>query len=91
MMRYMLYETDNKTVFLGKEINYIKNYIELQKLRLNNIENIFINIHGETRNKYMEPLLLISFIENAFKYGTDYKGVAYVKIKITVTDAILDF
>lgn len=91
MMRYMLYETDNKTVLLEKEINYIKNYIELQKLRLNNIENIFINIHGETRNKQIEPLLLISFIENAFKYGTDYKGVAHVKIKISITDDVLDF
>tara|TARA_R110000868_G_scaffold145789_3_gene366197 strand:- start:3114 stop:4205 length:1092 start_codon:yes stop_codon:yes gene_type:complete len=91
MMRYMLYETDNKTVFLEKEINYIKNYIELQKLRLNNIENIFINIHGETRDKQIEPLLLISFIENAFKYGTDYKGVAHVKIKINISDNILDF
>ncbi len=91
MMRYMLYETDNKAVSLEKEINYIKNYIELQKLRLNNIENIFINIHGDTRNKSIEPLLLISFIENAFKYGTDYKGAAFVKIKINIVDNILDF
>jgi sensor histidine kinase YesM len=91
MMRYMLYETDNQTVFLEKEINYIQNYIELQKLRLNNIENIFINIHGETKEKYIEPLLLISFVENAFKYGTDYKGVAYVKIKITIKGNNLDF
>lgn len=91
MMRYMLYETDNRTVFLEKEINYLKNYIELQKLRLNNIENIFINVHGETREKYIEPLLLISFVENAFKYGTDYKGVAYVKIKIIIESDHLDF
>ena len=91
MMRYMLYETDNKAVSLEKEINYIKNYIDLQKLRLNNIENIFINIHGETRNKSIEPLLLISFIENAFKYGTDYKGTTYVKIKISIENNILDF
>lgn len=91
MMRYMLYETDNKAVSLEKEINYIKNYIDLQKLRLNNIENIFINIHGETRNKSIEPLLLISFIENAFKYGTDYKGTTFVKIKIIIEENILDF
>jgi two-component system LytT family sensor kinase len=91
MMRYMLYETDNKSVFLEKEINYIKNYLELQKLRLNTIENISINIHGDTKNKHIEPLLLISFIENAFKYGTDYKGAAFVKIKITIEDSILDF
>ena len=91
LMRYMLYETDNKTVLLEKEINYIQNYIALQKLRLNNIENIYVNIHGETKNKFIEPLLLISFIENAFKYGTDYKGKTHVKIKIQVEGNVLDF
>lgn len=91
LMRYMLYETDNKTVDLEKEINYIQNYIELQKLRLNNIEDIVINVHGDTRNKFIEPLLLISFVENAFKYGTDYKGAAHVKIKIFILENNLDF
>jgi hypothetical protein len=91
LMRYMLYETDNKTVALEKEINYIQNYIDLQKLRLNNIEDIFINVHGDTKNKFIEPLLLISFVENAFKYGTDYKGAAHVKIKITIFENTLDF
>jgi two-component system LytT family sensor kinase len=91
LMRYMLYETDNKTVALEKEINYIQNYIELQKLRLNNIEDIVINVHGDTRNKFIEPLLLISFVENAFKYGTDYKGAAHVKIKIFILENSLDF
>ncbi|OXA96238.1 sensor histidine kinase [Flavobacterium hercynium] len=91
LMRYMLYETDNKTVALENEINYIQNYIELQKLRLNNIEDIVINVHGDTRNKFIEPLLLISFVENAFKYGTDYKGAAHVKIKIVILENNLDF
>ncbi|WP_337968535.1 sensor histidine kinase [uncultured Flavobacterium sp.] len=91
LMRYMLYETDNKTVALEKEINYIQNYIELQKLRLNNIEDIVINVHGDTKNKFIEPLLLISFVENAFKYGTDYKGAAHVKIKIFILNNSLDF
>jgi two-component system LytT family sensor kinase len=91
LMRYMLYETDNKTVALEKEINYIQNYIELQKLRLNNIEDIVVNVHGNTKNKFIEPLLLISFVENAFKYGTDYKGAAHVKIKVFILDDNLDF
>ncbi len=91
MMRYMLYETDNKYVLLEKEIDYIKNYIDLQKLRLNNIENISINIHGNTKDKFIEPMLLISFIENAFKYGTDYKGAAYVKIVITIEEGVFSF
>lgn len=91
LMRYMLYETDNKSVSLEKEINYIKNYIELQKLRLSNIENIHVKIQGETQDKYIEPLLLISFIENAFKFGTDYRGATHVKIKIIITGNDLDF
>ncbi|WP_456315480.1 sensor histidine kinase [Pseudomonas shirazensis] len=91
LMRYMLYETDNKTVALEKEVNYIQNYIELQKLRLNDIEDIVVNIHGNTKNKFIEPLLLISFVENAFKYGTDYKGAAHVKIKIFILEDNLDF
>lgn len=91
LMRYMLYETDNKTVALEKEINYIQNYIELQKLRLNNIENITVNVHGEPKNKFIEPLLLISFVENAFKYGTDYKGAAFVKLKIIIEENSLNF
>jgi two-component system, LytTR family, sensor kinase len=91
LMRYMLYETDNKTVALEKEINYIQNYIELQKLRLNDIEDIFVNVHGNTKNQFIEPLLLISFVENAFKYGTDYKGAAHVKIKIFILEDNLDF
>ncbi len=91
LMRYMLYETNNKSVLLEKEINYIKNYIDLQKLRLNDIENIHLNIHGNTQNKFIEPLLLISFIENAFKYGTDYRGASHVKIKIVIKENTLDF
>jgi len=91
LMRYMLYETDNKTVALEKEVNYIQNYIELQKLRLNDIEDIVVNVHGNTKNKFIEPLLLISFVENAFKYGTDYKGAAHVKIKIFILEDNLDF
>ncbi len=91
LMRYMLYETDHDVVSLEKELKYISNYIELQKLRLNDIENIKINIHGDTKDKFIEPLLLIVFVENAFKYGTDYKGSTWVKILIEIRDNQLDF
>lgn len=91
LMRYMLYETDHEVVSLEKELKYISNYIELQKLRLNDIENIKINIHGETKDRFIEPLLLIVFVENAFKYGTDYKGSTWVKILIEIRDYQLDF
>ncbi|MBU2929414.1 sensor histidine kinase [Winogradskyella psychrotolerans] len=84
LMRYMLYEAGNNQVTLEKEINYIKNYIALQRLRLKNTEAVKLNIKGETRNLKIYSLLLISFIENAFKYGTDYKGNTHIDIKIVV-------
>ncbi|NRD20125.1 histidine kinase [Winogradskyella eckloniae] len=84
LMRYMLYEAGDEQVALEKEINYIKNYIALQRLRLKNTEAVKLNIKGETRHLKVYPLLLISFIENAFKYGTDYKGNTQIDIKIIV-------
>ncbi|MDF4204646.1 histidine kinase [Maribacter sp. SA7] len=87
LMRYMIYEADKDLVPLNKEIDYIKSYIQLQRLRLSDSENVSLKITGEDRGRAVPPLLFISFIENAFKYGTDYKGKTYVKITLTITDA----
>jgi len=86
LMRYMLYEADKDLVPLNKELDYIKSYIQLQRLRLSDSENVSLKITGEDRGKAVPPLLFISFIENAFKYGTDYKGKTFVKITLTITD-----
>lgn len=86
LMRYMLYEADKDLVPLNKEIDYIKSYIQLQLLRLSDSENVSIKITGEDRGRAVPPLLFISFIENAFKYGTDYKGKTFVKINLDITD-----
>jgi len=83
LMRYMIYETDKEFVSLQKEIDYIKNYISLQNLRLKDSSGVRFNVHGNL-DQHIEPLLLISFIENAFKYGTDYTGKTDIKIKIIV-------
>ena len=83
LMRYMIYETDKEKVPLQNEINYIKNYISLQNLRLKDSSGVKFNVHGNLDHS-IEPLLLISFIENAFKYGTDYTGKTNIQIKITV-------
>jgi len=81
LMRYMIYETDKEFVSLQKEIDYIKNYISLQNLRLKDSSGVRFNVHGNL-DQNIEPLLLISFIENAFKYGTDYTGKTNINIKI---------
>jgi len=85
LMRYMIYEASKDVVPLEKEIEYIKNYISLQLLRLKDSSNVKVNIHGDL-NYNIEPMLLISFIENAFKYGTDFKGRTHIQIKINIED-----
>ncbi len=84
LMRYMLYRTNSEFVPLSEELDYIKNYIKLQRLRLANGEKVTLNIHGNVAGQRIRPLLLISFIENAFKYGTDYQGNTEIKIIITI-------
>lgn len=86
LMRYMLYEADKDRVKLGKELEYIKNYVQLQRLRLSDSVNVKLKISGEDRGKEIPPLLFISFIENAFKYGTDYKGKTYVNINLLIQE-----
>ena len=69
LMRYMIYEADKDLVPLNKEIDYIKSYIQLQRLRLSDSENVSLKITGEDRGRAVPPLMFISFIENAFKHG----------------------
>ena len=69
MMRYMIYESNHPKIALDKEIAYIQNYISLEKLRLNNEVPISFKIIGNTGGVYIVPLILITFLENAFKHG----------------------
>jgi len=91
LMRYMLYQADSEFVALADELAYTQNYVRLQRLRIANNENVTLNIHGAVTHQKIRPLLLISFIENAFKYGTDYKGNTEVRIVITVKEQTLEF
>jgi two-component system LytT family sensor kinase len=69
LMRYMLYESESEQVSLDKELNYLKNYIELQKVRFEEDVSIHLKIEGTQSSQLIEPMLLIPFVENAFKHG----------------------
>lgn len=69
LMRYMLYESNVNLVHLTREIDYLKSYIDLQKLRFREDMRITFSIEGEVEDKMIEPMLLIPFVENAFKHG----------------------
>jgi sensor histidine kinase YesM len=92
LMRHILYESEAEWIALDKELEMIKNYIELQNLRSKEKNNIKILIDGETKGKMIAPLLFLPFIENSFKHGL--KGGAenlYVDIKIGVNKNSLNF
>lgn len=69
LLRYMLYETEHK-VSLGKELEYLQSYIDLQKQRFGNLVSVQTLFEIEDENLEIEPMLLIPFVENAFKHGT---------------------
>ncbi|MDP4281838.1 MAG: histidine kinase [Bacteroidota bacterium] len=70
LMRYVLQDVKNENVPLEMEIQCIQNYIELQKMRLNEKADIQLSITGDFSGYQIPPMILIPFIENAFKYGT---------------------
>jgi len=72
LMRYMLYESDEKKVSIAKELEYLKSYINLQQLRFGNDVKIdaAIDLPEQILKTNIEPMLLIPFVENAFKHGT---------------------
>lgn len=89
LMRYSISESDKQKVLLAKEIDYINNYIELQKLRITSNVKIDYNITGSAGLKEISPFLLIPFIENAFKYGVNSEENSDIKIAIDITEDML--
>lgn len=68
-LRYMLYECQAREVPLEKELEYIQNYLELQRLKVGPEVRIDLEVKGKLDNKQVAPLLFIPFIENSFKHG----------------------
>lgn len=81
IMSYTLYESNSEIVRLEKELDFIKNYIALEKMRYADETDIQVTIEGQTAGLFVAPLLTFTFIENAFKYGLKSKK-AFVKLDI---------
>lgn len=85
MMRFMLHENHQDTIGLSREIDYLQDYIHLQKLRLAESEDIRIDVNIQDRDccRYaIAPMLLIPFIENAFKHGISFRQASWIKIAL---------
>ena len=83
LLRYMLYESGEEKFLVSKEILYLESYIELQQLRFEDIQ-VIREIKNENADCYMEPMLLIPFVENAFKHGPGMIDDPFIKIRLEV-------
>jgi sensor histidine kinase YesM len=84
LMRYVITESKEDYVALDNELNYIRSYIDLQKIRLGDTVDINYSSEGETEGKNISPILLIPFIENAFKHGVNPEENSQIDIFISV-------
>lgn len=90
LVRYILYEAKNEEISLGKEVAFIKDYIDLAKLRYGDKVPICDDIAEINEPYKIVPLMLIPFVENAFKHGPDRsRSNAWVDILLSITDDVL--
>ncbi len=85
MMRYMLYECNEKQVLLAKEVSYIHNYLELERLRQGRNVEIRFDVKGHIGDQRIAPLLFIPFVENCFKHGLGQhieKGFVHIALQL---------
>jgi two-component system, LytTR family, sensor kinase len=91
LMRYMLYDTNENKVPITKEIQYLQSYIDLQIQRFGNKVKLNISIQVLDENVDIEPMLLIPFVENAFKHGIGNLPNPEIDIDIKVANGTLTF
>jgi hypothetical protein len=90
LMRYMIKEAHGDRISLQKELDYLTNYVELQKSRLRETAAVSLSIKGQAGVLEIAPLILITFVENAFKYGINPDMESRISIDIDIHDGILD-
>jgi LytS/YehU family sensor histidine kinase len=85
MMRFMLNENHQDRIPLSKEIEYLNNYIDIQRMRIDESHNIEIkvNIQDSEREVFIAPMLLNPFVENAFKHGISFRSPSWIYITLT--------
>lgn len=81
LMRYLLYETRSERQSLENEILCIQNYLDLEKIRYGGSLKVYMSISGDIQDKVIAPIILLTFVENAFKHGVN-KNIGAVKVVI---------
>lgn len=91
VMRYIVEESENDFVLLSKELFYIKDYIALQLMRTDESLDFDYKENGVTNDVKIVPMILLNYIENAFKYGVNAEENSKISIEVNVKDETLNF
>lgn len=92
LMRYFLYESKEDFVLLSKEIRVLKDYIALQKIRSNDQLRVKTLVENNIKQEKIAPLMLITFLENAFKHGAKGEtGTSFIDLAISLNNNLLNF
>jgi two-component system LytT family sensor kinase len=93
MMRFMMHENNSEVIPMEKEVEYLQNYISLQKLRIGASANINIDAQIDDANcqHNIAPMLLIPFVENAFKHGISLRSPSWIKIQLNCMPREISF
>ena len=91
MMRFVLYEGNKQGVPLSRELDFIRHYVTLMQLRYTNKVKITLDLPQETSDRQIPPLILITFIENAFKHGISYQHESFIEVKVSEHDGAMHF
>lgn len=91
MMRYMLYESEQGNTKLSRELEFMKVYIDLMKLRINEKVKLTVEFPEGYEDIDIPPLLFIPFIENAFKHGVSYQKDSFIRIGLSREGDVIHF
>jgi sensor histidine kinase YesM len=91
LLQYMLYDTDEDRVPIAKEVEYLQSYIDLQRQRFGTKVPVNVSMEAPPGHFEIEPMLLIPFVENAFKHGVGMIENPMIEISLRVSDGVLYF
>ena len=91
LLRYMLYESNEEKIAIASEIEHLENYVSLQQLRFGEDVKVSLQIQNDYPEGMIEPMLLVPFIENAFKHGVGMVKDPFIQITLTVKEQLLTF
>lgn len=91
IMRYVLYEADKKMVPIGREVEFVKSYIQLMKIRYTDKVRIHTEVPDTYSDSKIPPLVLVTFVENAFKHGVSYQQDSFIDIRLEIDDGRMKF